>query len=56
MSGRKEVRITGVPNKVHEELTNIAKNQGMPLGTFLKPYLRKITEEFPEQMKKRYDD
>ncbi len=46
-----EIKIKGVPPKVKEELRNISKNLGTNLGDFLKPYLRKILDEYPQNMR-----
>lgn len=49
-----EIRIAGVSEKVHFELTNIAENLGIYLTDLLKPHLRKIAESYPEEMRKPF--
>ena len=51
---KKEIRIRGVSEKMHEELHNIADNIGVPFPLFIKPELRKICESYPDKMKKPY--
>ena len=47
-----EIRIYGVPAPIHEQLRNIAKNEGAnDLSALLKPHLRKIVESYPERMR-----
>jgi len=46
-----EIRITNIPPEVLKDLRNIAKNSGITLSAFLKPKLRKITAEYPAEMK-----
>jgi len=46
-----EIRITNIPPEVLKDLRNIAKNSGITLSAFLKPKLRKITAEYPPEMK-----
>lgn len=53
---QEEIRIPGVSSQLKTELTNIAKNIGVPLASFLKPKLKEISDSFPENMKvKKYD-
>jgi hypothetical protein len=47
----KVISITNINPGVHDDITNIAANQGISRGDFLKPYLRNIANEYPPQMK-----
>jgi hypothetical protein len=47
-----ELRITGVPEEILDQLHNIAKNEGNNLSAILKPHLRKIVESYPERMRR----
>lgn len=38
--------LNNIPNSLHEQLTNIAKNKGITLNDFLKPYLREVTQKY----------
>jgi hypothetical protein len=48
-----EIKITNVPKTVKSELDNIAKNQGIELGSFLKSQFRKILDSYPDTMKQK---
>lgn len=45
------IKITNVNPTVHEQLSNIAKNQGVDRSDFLKPHLREILSKYPDNMK-----
>jgi hypothetical protein len=47
-----ELRITGVPEEILEQLHNIAKNEGNNLSAILKPHLRKIVESYSDRMRR----
>jgi hypothetical protein len=51
MAKNNEIRITGVPEQIKEDLKNIAKNSGVDLGQLLKPKLREIRDSYPEYMR-----
>jgi hypothetical protein len=46
-----EIKITNVPNSLKTELTNIAKNHGVELGSWLKPKLRELANTYPQRMR-----
>lgn len=50
------IKITGVSDKMKDELKNISKNSGITLSQMLKPKLREFCESFPPEMKKKYSD
>lgn len=47
----KRITITHVNEKVHDELTNIARNMGVDRSDLLKPHLREILSKYPDNMK-----
>jgi predicted DNA-binding protein len=48
------IKITGVSQKIKDELNNISSNAGIPLSQILKPKLREIVDSYPEDMKRIY--
>lgn len=44
-----EIRIRCISPKLKEELVNISKNTGTSLSSLIKPKLRELVNEFPEQ-------
>lgn len=44
-----ELKITGIPDDLKEDLKFIAKDLGVTLSSYLKPQLRKLTEEYYEK-------
>ena len=51
MAKNNEIRITGVPEQIKEDLKNIAFNTGVDLGQLLKPRLREIRDSYPEYLR-----
>lgn len=50
-----DIRITGVSEKLNQELKAIAKNHDTTLSAFLKPKLIELRNSYPEKMRK-YDN
>ncbi len=46
---RNEIRIYNVAPHIHQQLINIAANQGIKWGDFLKLELRKVIDRYPEK-------
>jgi hypothetical protein len=46
-----EIRVKGVSVKTHNELQNIAENNGVSLSNFLRPKLTEIANGYPDHMK-----
>lgn len=53
---KREIRVTGVPDKISDQLKAIAHNSGITLSQLLRPKLREIADEYPENMKQKSDD
>tara|TARA_R110001606_G_scaffold374612_3_gene532479 strand:- start:392 stop:574 length:183 start_codon:yes stop_codon:yes gene_type:complete len=45
------IAIRSVDPKIAKDLIAIAKNKKIPLSGLLRPYLRKIRDSFPEEMR-----
>lgn len=50
-----DMTLRNVPTPVKEAIENIARNQGESVTGFMKSHLRKIVQEYPENMRARQD-
>lgn len=51
----RELRIYGVPASTAKEVKNIARNLGVKVSDFMKPHIKKIVQEYPENMRAKRD-